>query len=68
MGWTPTLAALALSTAMAALFGWAGARPPDPKRGPRLIPYRFLMLIAGAAAVFLLAHIGTLAGFNPARN
>jgi hypothetical protein len=68
MGWTPTIAALAASVALAAVCGWLGARPPDLARGPRLVPYRFLMLVAGAAAVFLLAHVGTLAGLNQRRN
>jgi hypothetical protein len=64
MGWTPTLAALAACFAVALICGWRGARPPDLARGPRLIPYRFLMLLAGAAVVLLLIHIRTLAGLG----
>lgn len=40
--------------ALAALCGWRGARLPDPMRGPRLVPWRFLMVLTGAAAVLLL--------------
>jgi len=43
----------AACAAVATLCGWRGARPPDPMRGPRLIPWRFLMVLAGAAAVLL---------------
>jgi hypothetical protein len=66
MGWTPTLAALAALIALALFCGWRGARPPDLVRGPRLIPYRFLMLLAGAAVVLLLIHVKTLAGLGQA--
>jgi hypothetical protein len=44
----------AISAALAALCGWRGARLPDPMRGPRLVPWRFLMVLTGAAAVLLL--------------
>jgi hypothetical protein len=37
--------------ALAAFAGWRGARPPDPLRGPRLFPWRFVMLLAAAAAI-----------------
>ena len=40
--------------AAAALCGWRGARLPDPLRGPRLVPWRFLMVLAGAGAILLL--------------
>jgi hypothetical protein len=68
MDWTVTLTALAACLALAVLCGWRGARPPDLARGPRLIPYRFLMLLAGAGALLLLAHVGRLAGVGGARN
>ena len=64
MGWTPTLAALAISLALAVLCGWLGAQPPDLIKGPRLIPYRFLMLLAAVAVVLLLVHIRDLAGLG----
>jgi hypothetical protein len=42
--------------ALAAFAAWRGARPPDPHRGPRLAPWRFIMLLAAAALLFLLGH------------
>lgn len=60
MDWTWTLAALAVTIALGVLCGWLGARPPNLNKGPRLIPYRFLMLLAGAMALLLLIHIKEL--------
>jgi hypothetical protein len=64
MSWTLTLTALAVCCALSVLSGWLGARPPNLARGPRLIPYRFLMLVAGAVALMLLIHVKTLAGLG----
>ena len=44
--------------------GWRGARPPDVARGPRMTPWRFLMLLSGALAFFLLIHVATLLGLQ----
>ena len=68
MDWIGTIAALAIVLALTATCGWLGARPPDPLRGPRLMPYRFLMLLGGAATVFLLIHLATLAGLRRERS
>lgn len=51
--------------AAAALAGWRGARPPDPFRGPRLIPWRMIMVFAAAAAVGLLGYGLRMLGINP---
>jgi hypothetical protein len=42
--------------ALAAFAAWRGARPPNPHRGPRLAPWRFIMLLAAAVLIFLLGH------------
>ena len=59
---TVTLSLLAVSLGLTLLFGWLGARPPDLRRGPRLAPYRFLMLLGAAACLLLLVHLVNLAG------
>ena len=54
------------------LFGWIGARKPDPMRGPRLAPYRFLMLLFAAVVPelrrisdeWLARHSGGEKGFS----
>lgn len=62
-----TLGAAAVGLALAVLCGWRGARPPDLRRGPRLVPYRFLMLLAGAFVVLMLAHAANLLGVRTGR-
>ncbi|THD55535.1 hypothetical protein [Phenylobacterium sp.] len=42
--------------ALAAFAAWRGAKPFDPRRGPRLAPWRFIMLLAAAVLIFLLGH------------
>jgi len=51
--------------ALAAFAGWRGARPPNPMTGPRLIPWRAIMVFAAAAAVMLLVQAERAAGFGP---
>lgn len=45
---------------VAAAAGWRGARPPDPQRGPRLAPWRFIMLLAATGAIFTLGWLVSL--------
>ncbi len=52
---------------LAALSGWLGARPPDPLRGPRLAPWRFLMLVSAAVVLMTIVHLVNLAGLRTGR-
>ncbi|WP_298124937.1 hypothetical protein [Brevundimonas sp.] len=56
-----TLILLAASVALTLLAGWRGARPPDLSRGPRMVPWRFLMVTSAALASLLLIHLARLA-------
>ncbi|WP_245158163.1 MULTISPECIES: hypothetical protein [unclassified Brevundimonas] len=56
-----TFALLIAALALAGFSGWRGAREPDPLRGPRLVPWRFLMLLSAALALLLLIHAARLA-------
>jgi hypothetical protein len=47
--------------------GWRGARPPNPHRGPRLMPWRFIMLAAAASLLPLLVHVASLLGLTAGR-
>ena len=67
MGLTVTLAIAGGAAILAALFGWLGARRPDPARGPRLAPYRFLMLASAAVVLMMIVHLINLAGFHTGR-
>jgi hypothetical protein len=57
-----TVGLLAVSLAVAIVCGWRGARPFDHRRGPRLVPWRMLMLLAAAAAFFMAVHLVNLLG------
>ncbi|MES2862216.1 MAG: hypothetical protein V4701_12140 [Pseudomonadota bacterium] len=59
MSLTLTLILLAGSLIVAVFAGWRGTKPGDPLR-PRMVPWRFLMLLAFALAFLLLVHVGTL--------
>lgn len=67
MDFASTLALLLAAVALAAFCGWRGARPFDPVRGPRLVPWRLLMITAALAAMLLLVHLATLLGLKTAR-
>ncbi|MGE7198906.1 hypothetical protein [Brevundimonas sp. LPMIX5] len=54
---TLTLILLIASLAVVVFAGWRGARPTDITRGPRMMPWRFIMLLAAALVFFLLIHL-----------
>ena len=62
MSLTLTLILLGLALALMVFTGWRGALPPDPMKGPRLMPWRFLMIGAAGVALLLLIHLATLFG------
>jgi hypothetical protein len=58
---------LALSAgfaAFAAFAGWRGARPPNPMKGPRMIPWRWLMVISATIALLLFSLSEQAAGIQ----
>jgi lysylphosphatidylglycerol synthetase-like protein (DUF2156 family) len=61
---TLTVILLSLSALLAVFFGYMGARPVNPNRGPRMIPWRFLMLLSFTAALLMLVHLLTLLGLK----
>jgi hypothetical protein len=62
-----TAAVCAGLLALAAFAGWRGARPPDPHRGPRLAPWRFIMVTAAAFLLVVLVHLVNLLGVTTGR-
>ena len=64
MSMTLTLSLLAGALIVGVFAGWRGARPSDFLK-PRMVPWRFIMLLAGALAFLLIVHLGTLLGVTP---
>ena len=52
-----TLVLAALAAGLALFAGWRGALPSQPHKGPRMIPWRWIMLLATAAAILCLVHL-----------
>jgi hypothetical protein len=67
MSLSVTLAVMLLTLGVGALCAWRGAAPPNPHRGPRLVPYRFLMVLCGAIVLYLAAHVLSLLGVTTGR-
>lgn len=61
---TVTLIALLAAAALTVVSAWRGSRPPDLTRGPRMAPWRMLMLLGVVICIFLLIHLVNLAGFD----
>jgi hypothetical protein len=62
-----TSALLAGFVALAVFCGWRGARPPDPRRGPRLVPWRVLMMLSACGALLFVVHLVNLLGVQTGR-
>lgn len=63
-----TLFAVGLGlAALAGFAGWRGARPPNPMKGPRMIPWRPIMVLAATAAILCVASAERMIGIAPLR-
>ena len=62
MSWTTTLILTGLTTGLVVFCGWRGARAPNLVRGPRMIPYRLIMLLGSAVLLMLIVHMVNLGG------
>jgi len=67
MSFELTLAIAAGLLALAVFAGWRGARPPNPLKGPRMIPWRMIMLLSAACMMPMLVHLLNLAGVTTGR-
>ena len=67
MDMTLTLTIAAGLLGLVVFAGWRGAQPPNPHRGPRLMPWRFIMLLAAACLLPVLVHVASLLGLIAGR-
>ena len=62
-----TAAILAVLIVVAAFAGWRWSKPPNPAKGPRMAPWRLIMVTASAFALFMMVHIVNLLGVTTGR-
>ncbi len=62
MDTTQTLILIGAALALCVFSGWRGALPWDPSRGVRMVPWRLLMVLSGAAIFILGVHLAHLFG------
>lgn len=62
-----TIILAAASAGLAVFSGWRGARPPDFAKGPRLIPWRPLMMAAALVTILALVHAANMVGIETGR-
>ena len=67
MSLSMTAGLLVAALGLTAFCGWRGARAPDIHKGPRLAPWRFLMITFAALALLLLVHLVNLLGVTTGR-
>lgn len=65
-----TIAAAAVFLILAIVCGWLGARPINVLKGPRMIPWRPLMMACVVGLMLMVVHLVNLLGVqtgNPPR-
>ncbi|WP_297513429.1 hypothetical protein [uncultured Caulobacter sp.] len=59
-----TLAAGAAFLILAVIFGWLGARPINVLKGPRLMPWRPMMMACVVGLMLMAVHLVNLLGVS----
>jgi hypothetical protein len=67
MSMTLTLSLLAGLAAMTLFAGWRGSLPPNLVKGPRMIPWRVIMVVSAAGVAMMAVHLATLIGSTISR-
>lgn len=57
-----TIAATAVFLVLAVVCGWFGARPINVLKGPRMVPWRPLMMVCVVALMLFVVHLVNLLG------
>jgi Kef-type K+ transport system membrane component KefB len=62
MDLTLTIIAATAFLILAVFCGWRGARPINVLRGPRMVPWRPLMMVCVVGLMLMLVHLANLLG------
>ena len=61
---TPTVILASVSALLTFFFGYMGARPLDIRKGPRMVPWRFMMILTFTVCLFMVVHLLNLLGIQ----
>lgn len=64
MDLSTTIACAVAALLLTVFFGWRGARPLNVLKGPRMMPWRPLMVAGAVVTLLLTAHILNLLGMK----
>lgn len=67
MDWQVAATIAVAAAAFCVVCGWRGARPPDIHKGPRMVPWRLLMVSSAVVVLLMLVHLANLAGVSTGR-
>lgn len=62
-----TLILTGVFAALTVFCAWRGGRPPDFRRGPRMMPYGMLMVLSAATTILMIVHLVNLMGVQTGR-
>ena len=57
MGLRTAIIVIVALLVLAVFSGWRGARLPNPHKGPRMVPWRWIMLLSATAAILVLLEL-----------
>ena len=63
----PTWIILIAAIAVFLLARWQTSQPIRPEKGPRMIPWTFVAILAGFIAIAMVANLAVLAGLDVSR-
>lgn len=67
MDWVITAGLVLGGAGLAVFAGWRGAKPSQPALGPRLAPWRLIMVLSATLVMLALVHAVNLLGIETGR-
>ncbi len=66
-GYALTIALGLAGLALTAFAAWRHGLPPNPTKGPRMIPWIFILLLGATLTLVMAVHLVNLFGFKTGR-